>query len=83
MKLLLAGVAAISIFALEPTFALAGSHDSNHSPWVREAAACIRCTTRCGQCSNSQYCNAECKINGNPMVRPDSPCGQRYQTCGK
>ena len=81
MKPLLAGVAALSIFALEPTFVLA--HAANHSPWVREAAACIRCAIRCAQCSDSAYCHAECRNHGNPMVRPDSACGQPYQTCGK
>lgn len=45
------------------------------------APACIKCTTRCSQCSNSSQCHDACRRNGNPLVRADSPCGSWYIEC--
>lgn len=45
------------------------------------APACIKCTTRCSQCSNSSQCHDACRRNGNPLVRADSPCGSWYAEC--
>jgi hypothetical protein len=46
---------------------------------------CTSCLTRCAECGMSEgsVCFQACRANGNPMVRSDSICRQRFVACGR
>ena len=77
-------ICAITATIALAAFSSAAERNFTPVPNLQLAAAkakCIKCTTRCSQCSNSSQCFDACRRNGDPLVRANSPCGSWYQTC--
>jgi hypothetical protein len=62
--------------ASAPSFA-AGKGKQAAAP----AAACVRCTVRCSECSGSDSCRNACIANKDPWVKSDAVCGSWYAAC--
>ncbi len=81
MRIIVAAIMASAVLLLAAPDTANSQSSATARPQFAQKKNCVRCTTRCSQCGNSQRCFDACRNNGNPLVAADSDCGQWFRAC--